>query len=190
MRGQSVSEPAVDRRVRRSRTALFAAAVRLVSERQTTAISLTELAEAADLSRQAAYSHFADRDSLIVAAGMDLIERELFPQLVDCEGGAWRDMAVLATTHLARHREFYRALGTGPCAYPTKQAVLSALAAPGPGGLLLPSLEGGDVATFIVGGCIAMFTRWLDEGGDLLDPDDMADRLLGVAGQFMLGSAN
>ncbi|MBD1320657.1 TetR/AcrR family transcriptional regulator [Gordonia hankookensis] len=176
----------VDRRVRRSRAALFAAAVRLVSERGTTSVSLTELAEAADLSRQAVYSHFCDRDSVIVAAGIDLIERELFPALAECDDGAWGQMTLLATRHLAHHRPYYRALGTGPCAYPAKQAVLASVASlhNQVGGQAVRGFEGDDAVTFVVGGCFDLFTRWLVDSEDPLDPDAMADRLLTLAGQL------
>ncbi|MDL9937558.1 TetR family transcriptional regulator [Gordonia sp. ABSL1-1] len=173
-----------DRRVRRSRAALFAAAIDLVSERRTTAISLTEIAAAADVSRQAVYTHFDDRDALIVEAGIDLLERDLFPLLSECAEHAWREMVVLATRHLAQHRQYYRALGTGACAYPAKQAVLAALdqMQARRGGQLMDGLSG-DVATFVVGGCFALFTQWLDDDThDHLDPEAMADRLLGMAG--------
>ena len=66
---------ALDRRVRRSRAALMAAAVRLVSERGKTDIPITELAEAADVSRRVVYLQFADRDTLLVAAALDLVRR-------------------------------------------------------------------------------------------------------------------
>ncbi|MGC4960972.1 TetR/AcrR family transcriptional regulator [Gordonia sp. DT218] len=179
----------VDRRVRRSRAALFAAAVRLVSERGSSSVSLTELAEAADLSRQAVYSHFCDRDSVIVAAGIDLIERELFPALNECGDGAWGEMTLLATRHLAQYRAYYRALGTGPCAYPAKQAVLAAVGSLHNqiGGQAVRDFEGDDAVTFVVGGCFDLFTRWLDEGDDRLDPEAMADRLLALAGQLFSG---
>lgn len=187
MRGQVTVDSTVDRRVRRSRAALFDAAVRVVSERGTTAVSLTELAETADLSRQAVYSHFTDRDALIVAAGVDLIEREVFPQLIDCDDQDWRAITLLATCHLARYRQFYRAVGTGPCAYPAKQAVLAAVAAlrDRPGGHL--ALASGDDATFVVGGCFSIFTQWLDESDDPLDPEAMADRLLAMADRLLGG---
>jgi AcrR family transcriptional regulator len=68
-----------DRRVRRNRAALMAAAVRLVSERGTTALPVADLADAADVSRQLVHLQFGDRDALLVAAATDLVERELIP---------------------------------------------------------------------------------------------------------------
>jgi AcrR family transcriptional regulator len=69
-----------DRRVLRSRSALFGAAVRLVSERGTTAIPITDLAEAADVSRRLVCLQFGDRESLLVEAAADLVRRELTPR--------------------------------------------------------------------------------------------------------------
>src|SRR2546421_10108622 len=69
-----------DRRVQRSRSALMAAAVRLVSERGTTTIPVTDLAEAANVSRQLVYLQFGDRESLLVEAAVDLLRRELVPR--------------------------------------------------------------------------------------------------------------
>ena len=61
----------------RSRAALFAAAVELVSVRGSANVPVTDLAEAAGVSRQLVYLHFADRDALLVAAATDLARREL-----------------------------------------------------------------------------------------------------------------
>src|SRR5947208_1875807 len=100
-----------DRRVERSRAALMAAAVRLVAERGTTAIPVTDLAEAANVSRQLVYLQFGDRDALLVAAAADLVRRELVPEADDRSG------MVATARHFARHRSFYRAMLTGSCAF-------------------------------------------------------------------------
>jgi AcrR family transcriptional regulator len=46
--------------------------VACVSERGTTAVPVTDLADAANVSRQLVYLQFGDRDSLLVAAAVDL----------------------------------------------------------------------------------------------------------------------
>lgn len=173
--------------MRRTRAALYSAAVRLVSERQSTSVSLTELADEADLSRQAVYSHFPDRDSVLVAAGIDLIEQQLFPDLLDCEGGDWQSMVLLATRHLAHYRSFYRALGAGPCAYQAEKAVVGAVSRmqQEPDGRLMDGLDG-DVATFVIGGCFSLFTQWLSADTPP-EPDAMTDRLLGLVAQLFGG---
>ncbi|WP_063001657.1 TetR family transcriptional regulator [Nocardia mikamii] len=65
--------------MQRTRAALLDAAVRLVSERGTTSVTVTELADAAGVSRQVVYLQFGDRDSALPAAAMDMAEREVFP---------------------------------------------------------------------------------------------------------------
>src|SRR5271154_371710 len=100
-----------DRRVRRSRSALMRAAVAVVTERGTTDISVSEIAEAADVSRQLLYQHFGDRDTLLLAAAVDLAERELLPQIAaDSQIPSGKDRLLAMVHHFAQHRPFYRAM--------------------------------------------------------------------------------
>jgi AcrR family transcriptional regulator len=66
-----------DRRARRSRRALMRAAVALVGERGSTNVPVSDLAEAADVSRQLVYQQFGDRDTLLLEAALDLATDEL-----------------------------------------------------------------------------------------------------------------
>jgi AcrR family transcriptional regulator len=163
---------------------LFAAAVRLVSERGDTAVPVTALAEAADMSRQAMYLQFADRDAVFVAAGIDLIERELFPRLAQCDGA--REMTLLGAEHLARYQVFYRALVTGSCAYSMKQAVIEAVRCwrDESGRPLVPGLDlmGTDVlVTFVTGGMFSLFGQWLVDSDGPADPMRVTEQVLTVA---------
>jgi AcrR family transcriptional regulator len=136
----------LDRRVRRSRAALFRAAVELVGEQGTSNVAVSELAAAADVSRQLVYQQFGDRDTLLLEAALDLARRELTaritldPELparitLDPELPARitpnRELTARITLdrergdprmagtleHFAQYRSFYRAMFTGPCAY-------------------------------------------------------------------------
>jgi AcrR family transcriptional regulator len=163
-----------DRRVQRSRAALLAAAVRLVSARGTTAIPVTDLAEAANVSRQLVYLQFGDRDALLVAAAADLVTRELVER-----AGA----GTLATArHFAEHRPFYRAMLTGSCAYAMTRT-LNSLFGPLNRRLLEERFAGldedtaADLALFLAGGAGAVINDWLVDGADPLDPDELAARL-------------
>ncbi|TQE22983.1 TetR/AcrR family transcriptional regulator [Streptomyces ipomoeae] len=180
-------EPAKDRRVRRSRAALMRAAVELVTERGTAAVALSDIAEAADVSRRVVYQHFGDRDTLLLEAGLDLARRELLPRLMDCPPEtSGRDRALAVSRHFAEHRVFYRALLTGSCAFALDRGLIS---------LLLPvnrqsvrQLYGDrldpqtvdDMATFLAGGGAAFVTTWVVEAADPLDPEAFTDRLLRV----------
>jgi AcrR family transcriptional regulator len=163
----------------RSRAALFAAAVELVSGRGSANIPVTDLAEAAGVSRQLVYLHFGDRDTLLVAAAIDLARREL--ALGEQSGGA----AVLATArHFAAHRAFYRALLTGPCAF-TLTTALTDLIAPANRhvvlGLFGDRVRAGavdDLAVFLTGGAGALINAWLLGDEESLDPEELTDRLV------------
>ncbi|MEV6829943.1 TetR/AcrR family transcriptional regulator [Amycolatopsis sp. NPDC051102] len=177
--------PAKDRRVRRSRAALMRAAVELVSERDSTAVTVSEIAEAADVSRQVLYQQFGDRDALLLEAALDLVRRELLAELDGLGHPGGEHAALLALgRHFARYRRFYRALLTGASAFALNRALT---------GLFLPvnrqhlgralgghldaeSVE--DLATFLTGGAGAVVNAWVVDGPDPLDPEEFAGRLL------------
>jgi AcrR family transcriptional regulator len=119
-------DPALDPRVRRSRAALMTAAVRLVTERGTTAIPLTDIAAEANVSRQVVYQHFAHRDRLLVETTIDLIRRELIPRLqveIAVPAPSAYRIAFASAEHFLGHRAFYRALITGSCSYAVSEAI-------------------------------------------------------------------
>jgi AcrR family transcriptional regulator len=174
-----------DRRVRRSRSALMRAAVALVAERGTSNVSLSEIAEAADVSRQLVYQQFGDRDSLLLAAALDLAEREFVQPVQNAEGAASdRDRVLAGVRHFAEHRSLYRALLTGPCAYDLNKALTGLLtpvnrrlAERMAGERRSPDLTE-DLAVFLTGGSGAVFNTWIVEGEDPLDPEAFTDRLM------------
>ncbi len=176
--------PVKDRRVRRSRAALMRAAVELVSERDSTGVPVSEIAEAADVSRQVLYQQFGDRDTLLLEAALDLVRRELLGDLDGLASATDEHGSFLALgRHFAAHRRFYRALLTGASAYALNKALT---------GLFLPlnrehlghALGGhldaagiDDLATFLTGGAGAFVNTWVVDGPDPLDPEEFADRL-------------
>ena len=171
------------RRAIRSRAALFAAAVRLVSGRGSANVPVTELAEAAGVSRQLVYLHFPDRDALLVAAAIDLARREL-PR-----GEQSGRVAVLATArHFAAHRAFYRALLTGPCAFALTTALTDLLAPVNRHvvrELFGERMRAGtvdDLAVFLTGGAGALINAWLLGGEEPLDPEELTDRFVRLLG--------
>ncbi len=176
----------IDRRVRKSRAALLSAAIRLVSEAGTTEVSVTDLAEAADVSRRVLYQHFGDRDSLLAAAVAHLLADQLVPHLthmdaIDDVGGSTRAL----TDHLLANRAFYRAILTGSCAHAATVAVKEVV---GPHTLHMtrltyPSLDdqtAEEVADYFLGGTTMALVDWLTEGADPPDPKEFADRMVRV----------
>jgi AcrR family transcriptional regulator len=181
-----------DRRVRRTRAALFAAARRLVTERRTTEVSVTELADAADVSRRVLYQHFGDRDALLVAAAVDLVAQELVPLMPDDLEESATAMAVVG--HFAEHREFYRAMLTGSCAYQTSKTVNSLFR---PFSVVsvqqtfdnLDAQAADEVADFLTGATAMALTGWLVEEQESLDPTDFAVRLVRIYSALSGGHA-
>jgi AcrR family transcriptional regulator len=177
--------PVKDRRVRRSRAALMRAAVELVSERDSAAVAVSEIAEAADVSRQVLYQQFGDRDSLLLEAAQDLVRRELLtepPEFPDDE----RASILALAGHFATHRRFYRALLTGASAFAFTEA-LTGLFLPlnrrhlgrSLGDVLDPQgIE--DLATFLTGGAGAVVNAWVVDGPDPLDAGEFTDRLMRI----------
>jgi len=170
-----------DRRVRRSRAALMAAAVRLVSERGTTAIPVTDLAEAADVSRRLVYLQFGDGDTLLLEAAVDLIRRELLAQSGD--GTAVVEGVLAMARHFAGHRSFYRAMLTGSCAFAMTRALDNLFGSQNEQVVReqfgeLDEDTARDLAAFVAGGTGAVVNEWLINGADPLEPQVLADRLL------------
>ncbi|MEU9174985.1 TetR/AcrR family transcriptional regulator [Streptomyces sp. NPDC048420] len=179
-----------DRRVRRSRAALMEAAVRLVSQRGTTAIPVTDLTEAADVSRKLLYLHFGDRDTLLVAAAVDLVTRELLPRI-----GSAPEETRLQVLEMARHfagrRAFYRAMLTGACAFTMTTALNDLFGSFNRKAAheLFPDIDpdtAQDLAAFVAGGTGAIVNHWLIDGHDPLDPEELTDRLLRLSAAFAL----
>jgi AcrR family transcriptional regulator len=177
--------PALDRRVRRSRASLIRAAIDLVSDRGTAAVPLSEIAEAADVSRQVVYQQFGNRDVLLLEAALDLLRRELLPGLDDLPGSPDLRAAALAVVgHFADHRPFYRAVLTSSSAFGVNQALTrfflphNRQAVRLLWGERLAPQEVEDLAAFLTGGWATLINTWVVEGEDPLDGEGFADRLV------------
>jgi AcrR family transcriptional regulator len=164
----------------------MAAAVRLVSERGTTAVAVTDLTEAADVSRKLLYLHFGDRDGLLVAAALDLVERELLEQAAPED---LRSRILALAQHFAEHRPFYRAMLTGSCAYAMSRALnglygsLNTTTVRDVFGELDQATRD-DLAVFFASGANGLLNDWLIDAAEPLDPNHLADRLLRLATVF------
>ncbi|MDT3444557.1 MULTISPECIES: TetR/AcrR family transcriptional regulator [unclassified Pseudofrankia] len=158
------------------------AAVSLVVERGTSAVGVSDIARAADVSRQLLYQQFGDRDTLLLEAALDLARRELVPSISEAPDTRTR---VLATTqHFAHHRSFYRAMMTGPCSYELSKVLQGVLHDFNAQLVLqasdrrLPADLVEDLTGFVIGGWAAIFNSWVVDGPDPLDAEAFADRLM------------
>lgn len=155
----------MDPRQQKSRSALVAAAIALVDERDVADISVTDLASRAGLTRMTFYQHFPDRDTLLQAAGV-----ERFGAVLSEFGtGEGQRRGILAgaellVDHLSRHRIFYSRLLEGTSGIQTYQAIQTFLAerigiAAASDGIDLDEAQ----KLFLGGGAMAHISRWLDD---------------------------
>ncbi|WP_218125347.1 TetR/AcrR family transcriptional regulator [Glycomyces harbinensis] len=173
--------------MRRTRAALLGAAIALVSARGTANVPVSDIADAAGVSRQLVYLHFGDRDTLLFEAALDLARRELAEPWGGAPGEAiGRERALAVTRHFAEHRGFYRAMFESASAYALNR-IVSALLAPLRSvslkvrfGSVLPPQLADDLGVFITGGGAALVHAWVSSCDEVLDPEAMADRLLAV----------
>lgn len=173
--------PAKDRRVRRTRAALLGAAVALVTERGTANIPVSDIADAAGVSRQLVYLHYGDRDNLLLEAALDLARTDLAQPRAETDELIGRERALAVARHFAAHRGFYRAMFCSAGAFALNKAVSRALAPlPARYGADLPAEVAEDLAVFVANGATALIAAWVSEGAEPLDPESMADRLLAV----------
>jgi AcrR family transcriptional regulator len=163
------------------------AGVALVSERGTANIRVSEITEAADVSRQLLYQHFGSREALLLEAALDLANRELLPHIAQgLESTAETSPLLAVVQHFARYRPFYRAMLTSSCAYklttalndllgPFNQQMVDLIAGSG----LEPQVTD-DLTMFVTGGWAAVINRWLIEGADPLDAEAFSHRLMEI----------
>lgn len=173
-----VGEGRTDPRIERTRAALLAAAITVVRQRGTTEVPLTDIAKTAGVSRQAAYLHYRDLTELLLDAAIDLIEREVgpFAPLTDPRGATMR-----MTTHFHDHRDFYRAMLSGRCAYALHLRILELLRHSAPESMwALDSRLATDLGNFVTGGAGTIITQWVLDPADESTPHELADRIEAV----------
>jgi AcrR family transcriptional regulator len=182
--------PVRDRRVRRTRAAVLRAAFDLVTARGTTAVTLSEIAEAADVSRRVVYQHFGDLDTVLLESGLDLARRELLPRLADLrEPVDGRAEALAMARHFAEHQVFYGALLTGSCAFALDRGLIRLMlpvnrqAVEHLHGARITGRAADDLAAFITGGVGSFVTTWVVDGAP--DPEAFTDRLMTVMSLLM-----
>ncbi|WP_435159465.1 TetR/AcrR family transcriptional regulator [Amycolatopsis sacchari] len=101
-----------DPRSRRSRSALEAALLDLIAERDLNQISISDVTRRAGVNRSTFYEHYADVHDLAAAAGTDLFDELIdaahvvVPQEAAAPGGA----LARVFRHVADHERLYRAL--------------------------------------------------------------------------------
>lgn len=165
------------------------AAVALVGERGTASVPVSDIAEAAGVSRPVLYQHFGDRDRLLLESALDLATRDLLPRMAAASNDPTRRSGALALArHFAAHSAFYRAVLTSSCAFELNKALTGLLIPVNQelvhglfGGALDPQAEL-DFAALLTGGGAAVVNAWVVEGTEPLDPEQFTDRFMRLAG--------
>jgi AcrR family transcriptional regulator len=106
-------ESAIDRRVARTRTALYDALVRLIRRKPYDDITLADILAEADVGRSTFYQHFSSRDELL-ARSLERLEPVLLDagaaDLPDGPAGVPWGFSAALFEHIAEYREVHSAL--------------------------------------------------------------------------------
>ena len=105
----------MDRRIERTRAAVVAATVALVADRGAQ-VGMTEIADAAGVSRKAVYENFGSRDQVLRSTTESLLhEVPLEPEAAQAGGRSpWDAVLPPIARHVEQFRSFYRAVLSGP----------------------------------------------------------------------------
>lgn len=164
----------MDRRVRKSREALYSAFIALIVERGYDAISVQEIINAADVGRTTFYAHFKSKDELLLFGFQRL--RDGLHSLVDRANseGTWQFVEPLLQ-HAKAHRGLYLALlngGGGRLAEREFQSIVE--------DMVVHELAGQSsdrmAVALLSGALIGAVRSWIERGAN--------DRLANVATRF------
>jgi AcrR family transcriptional regulator len=162
------NNPSSDRRVRRTRSALARALIELVEERDLSRISVSDVAEAAGVSRSAFYDHYRDVHELAEDACTAMIDH-----LIESLPGPGFDSADLAQEATEALAVFFGSLAEHAGLYRIAGVVHERLAQADAG--VWPERVPHDVtAAFTAGALIGVAVDWL-EGGCSRTPAEMAE---------------
>jgi len=107
----------VDRRVRRTRRRLGEALVALIAERGYDTLTVEEITERADVGRTTFYSHYQDKDDLLLAVTGEVAEQieQQFLHLLASHDVCIEDVIALMFRLAGENVEMYRIIMNGQC---------------------------------------------------------------------------
>jgi AcrR family transcriptional regulator len=177
--------PATDRRIRRTRTLLHQALIELILEKGYGRITVQDILDRADIGRSTFYSHYRDKDALLLDGGLDHLKAMIADAAAGDPDAAGAQTPLLHPAlvifRLADgNRRLYRALigGRGSeLAARTARTMLSAVFAEHLR-TRLPARDGPQLditVAFLVNGLMGLLTWWLDNQAPL-SAEQMHDR--------------
>lgn len=151
----------MDRRVRKTREALYSAFVALVAERGYDSLSVSDIIDAADVGRTTFYAHFRAKEDLL-AFGFARLREQL--DSVPRTGAEPRQAFLVALlSHVKSHAGLFAALvggGAGGLAERHFRSIVEDLIADDIG----PGDQHGIMVAMLSGALLAAIRRWLDTG--------------------------
>ena len=151
----------MDRRTRKTQSAIYSAFVSLIVERGYEAISVQQIIDEADVGRTTFYAHFRSKDDLLMF-GFQRLRDELQRQLDDVRRNEpWSFLDPLlqhARAHLGLYRSLLRGNG-GPVAERAFQAIVDELVA----GELKDQSKGSSEIAIIAGGLMGGIKNWINK---------------------------
>lgn len=100
---------AVDRRIVRTRNALYDALVALIRERAYASIGIADIVARADVGRSTFYAHFKSKDDLL-ARSLERLRAELAEAIEGIETPGLGDVSRTLFRHIDRHRDIHASL--------------------------------------------------------------------------------
>ena len=174
-----IVNPAVDRRVRRTRKQLRDALVALVLERGWDAVSVKNVCERADIGRSTFYVHFADKEELLLS-GFDELHVTLERERVDAPEPF--GFVASLTAHASDNVRLFRALIGKPSGQAVQRRfreVVTRLIEAEIGKRGLDDRAVRWVARYVSGGLVEMLFLWLDRPSSL-EPATLIDLFSGL----------
>jgi AcrR family transcriptional regulator len=160
-----------DRRVRRTRKHLQDAVLSLIRERGFDALTVQDILDRADVGRSTFYTHFTNKEDLLVQGLEDLRDdlKELQRRVASAAGGAPFEFAGELLAHADEHRDVFRAMvgeRAGALVQRRFQKMLGELlrdelqARLSPSGK--PSVLAEAVTQYLASGLYGLMASWLD----------------------------
>ena len=175
-----------DRRARRSQKLLFDALLALIAEKDYESITVSEIAERADVARATFYLHFDDKNALLLSSLDTLVESIL----EEVKGFSERDLlgdtphpALVIFDYVERNPALFRVIlkGQGGSLVLQRLRVYAAQTAHQVLGNLelTPSIPPNIIADFVAGALLSVVTGWLED--DMRTPQgEMARMFYGL----------
>lgn len=177
-----------DARIAKTRQRLCRAAIELLRTKDSTDISISELARAADVSRPTIYQHYPDLRDLYADSLSTQLESVISPEPADLDSTTPPTTLLKILSEFASHREFYRRLvragmnvdgdSNGSPLQPLMDALLPKVAQRAD--TTDPKMVD-DLARYVVSGSVGVIASWLaDDDGHHENVEVFARRLWGL----------